>query len=313
MLRLLFLTLLATLWYAQSNSIATPLVEATTPETTMTPEAREAFEARVATLKRMFLEPQADPDIPCVFVKVTPTATTQFNLLQNSNNDYAGSDASYTYKFHVCGVVTDPACKDAATGAIRGSLCQYQAPNTVRMIGSWTSAATWDLIDAANPGRGMYVSMVNGDTCFSAGKWLPRSLKITFQCQQGEPGGAYTVTNSPGTPCLYALNFPTQCACPSGCDSGPSSSSGGLSGGTIFLIILIVVIPVYIAAGCIYKRQRMGTVGCESCPNVDFWRDLPRLVKEGCVFTFTKIRSCCKGGSSSYENVPEPGTTDTKL
>ena len=37
----------------------------------------------------------------------------------------------------------------------------------------------------------------------------------------------------------------------------------------------------------------LGAVGLDKCPNVEFWRDLPSLVKEGCGFTYTKLRSLC--------------------
>ena len=45
----------------------------------------------------------------------------------------------------------------------------------------------------------------------------------------------------------------------------------------------------------------------ESCPNVDFWRGLPGLCKDGCVFTFSKLRGLCAGGggakAGSYETM----------
>lgn len=34
-------------------------------------------------------------------------------------------------------------------------------------------------------------------------------------------------------------------------------------------------------------------------PNIDFWRDLPTLVKEGVLFAVGKVKSCAGGGSST--------------
>jgi len=70
------------------------------------------------------------------------------------------------------------------------------------------------------------------------------------------------------------------------------------------LIILVVVIPLYIIMGWIYKRFRVGTTGIESCPNVEFWRDFPGLVKDGIRFTFSKVTSCCgTKGENAYQTV----------
>jgi len=72
-----------------------------------------------------------------------------------------------------------------------------------------------------------------------------------------------------------------------------------MSGGLVFIIILLVVTPVYIVVGCIYKAKTKGTTGIESCPNIDFWRDLPGLVKDGFRFVIGK----CRGGGGSYQTV----------
>lgn len=67
---------------------------------------------------------------------------------------------------------------------------------------------------------------------------------------------------------------------------------------------MLVVATVYVVVGCTYKWKRQGTTGVESCPNVDFWRTLPGLVKDGCVFSFQRARRLCGGtGGGSYEQV----------
>ncbi len=99
--------------------------------------------------------------------------------------------------------------------------------------------------------------------------------------------------------CWYTLVLSHQAGCGGGNGNGGNGGSGGISGGTVFLIILVVVIPVYVAVGCIYKRQKMGTSGMESCPNIDFWRDLPGLVGDGFKFTWSKLRGLCGKGDST--------------
>ena len=65
-------------------------------------------------------------------------------------------------------------------------------------------------------------------------------------------------------------------------------SSG--SGGSIFLIIFFVGFFVYFVAGIIYKKKRYDAQGVDMVPNIDFWKELPFLVKDGVAYTIDKIR-----------------------
>lgn len=47
----------------------------------------------------------------------------------------------------------------------------------------------------------------------------------------------------------------------------------------MFVTIYLVGFTVYCIAGVIYKWQKMGATGKEMIPNIDFWGDLPNLVK----------------------------------
>jgi len=78
-----------------------------------------------------------------------------------------------------------------------------------------------------------------------------------------------------------------------------SSSSGGMSGGTVFIIIVLVGAVVYAAAGCAYNKFAKGTSGAkETCPQGDFWFNLPSNFIEG--FRFTKRKIC---GGGEYSNL----------
>jgi hypothetical protein len=77
------------------------------------------------------------------------------------------------------------------------------------------------------------------------------------------------------------------------------SSSGGMSGGVVFIIILLVGAVVYTAAGCAFNKFSKGTTGLkESCPQGDFWFNLPSNFIEG--FRFTKRKIC---GGGDYNNL----------
>jgi len=118
------------------------------------------------------------------------------------------------------------------------------------------------------------------------GEWVTRTAKILFTCT-GNTSPNFVVSEELNT-CVFNLNLDANCG------GGGNKPDGGLSGGWVFIIILIVLIPVYVAIGCVYKAKTKGTTGMESCPNIDFWRDLPGLVKDGFRFTFSK----CRGGGS---------------
>jgi hypothetical protein len=76
--------------------------------------------------------------------------------------------------------------------------------------------------------------------------------------------------------------------------SSGGSSGGGMSGGVVFIIIVLVGGVVYAVAGCAYNKFAKGTQGLkESCPQGDFWFNLPANFIEG--FRFTK-RKLCGGG-----------------
>jgi len=90
---------------------------------------------------------------------------------------------------------------------------------------------------------------------------------------------------------------------------GSSSSSGGLSGGWIFIIIVIVASAVYTIVGCFWNKFKKGTTGAkESCPQGDFWCDLPANFLEG--FRFTKRKLCGGGGDYSTLGGGGGGTID---
>jgi len=66
----------------------------------------------------------------------------------------------------------------------------------------------------------------------------------------------------------------------------------GLSGGSVFLIIFFCGFFVYFAAGIGWNAYH-GATGVEMIPNVEFWKDLPFLVKDGFMFVFNFFRSLC--------------------
>jgi hypothetical protein len=100
--------------------------------------------------------------------------------------------------------------------------------------------------------------------------------------------------------CQWTISFPSSAACigsaPPEPQPDPGNTGDGLpvSVGTIFCIVFGLLSGGYIVVGCCYKRRRMGTEGVESCPNIDFWRELPYLVwVSGTRWFLLLLRSLC--------------------
>lgn len=84
---------------------------------------------------------------------------------------------------------------------------------------------------------------------------------------------------------------------------------GGLSLGSIICIIILVGIILYLAVGFgLYKKAGGTGVSAAIIPNLDFWKALPGLVKDGVEFTVMKIKGLMGGrvgAGSSYENIDD--------
>ena len=58
---------------------------------------------------------------------------------------------------------------------------------------------------------------------------------------------------------------------------------------------------MYFGLGVWYKVKRQGaTMGLEAVPHLDFWQDLPYLVRDGVIFTVDTIKS---KGRPNYDPV----------
>eukprot|EP01060_Flectonema_neradi_P030086 TRINITY_DN42_c1_g1_i3.p1 TRINITY_DN42_c1_g1~~TRINITY_DN42_c1_g1_i3.p1 ORF type:complete len:233 (+),score=58.56 TRINITY_DN42_c1_g1_i3:66-701(+) len=76
----------------------------------------------------------------------------------------------------------------------------------------------------------------------------------------------------------------------------PKKKDDGLTDGGIFLIVFFVGGFLYFALGAAFMYKVKGERGVNMIPNVNFWKDLPFLMKDGAVFLKNKI---CRGGYQS--------------
>jgi len=114
-----------------------------------------------------------------------------------------------------------------------------------------------------------------------------RQTEIDFICDAAAGLGKpqYVIENPQHH---YTFSWNTQYACP------VTRGAGGISPGSILLIILVCLIAVYLVAGLIFNKFKIGLNGIELIPNVTFWTSIPGLVKDGVMFIVNKVRN--RGG-----------------
>jgi len=224
----------------------------------------------------------------------------------NSNKDYTGTDGTYQYNMNVCGQCNEARC---ATGS-RTILQTKTGTDEQYSLGSFTGspAPTWSWIDSGNQGLGVALQFTNGDLCYPQGRPITRTVNVQFTCKQGGTTDTTFQVSEDVQSCTFLIILNTPASCPGGPPPPPPhnpAGSGGLGGGSIVLIGVLVVVILYVAVGCVYRRQKAGATNWkEACPQNQFWCALPGLVKDGCKYSFNMIKSGCKSGTSqTYEEL----------
>jgi len=84
-------------------------------------------------------------------------------------------------------------------------------------------------------------------------------------------------------------------ACPT---SPPGDVLGtGLTWGWFFITALSITMSLYCGVGMVWKYKKLGVTGIETVPNIEFWRDLPGLIKDGIAYFLKLVKAClAKGG-----------------
>jgi len=220
-----------------------------------------------------------------------------------SGTDYSTKSGTQTYYFDICHVTLVAISKCQNAGA---AICQVDSDGIGYFLGKdGVMNRNWAYVDPADHSQGITLTYINGE--ISGSCTTPRVSQIVFTCATARVG-PYSETQWPDKPCGYIIHFPTSLAC-GGSNNGNVTTTYKLSGGWIFFIIVMVIIPVYIAVGCGWNHYKhRDSSWKEKCPQWGFWSLIPALVKDGCIYSWRKIAELfrrCFGGSrtDSYEGV----------
>ncbi|CAH1792527.1 unnamed protein product, partial [Owenia fusiformis] len=210
--------------------------------------------------------------------------------------DQFDPDNNNRYSWNACSDFTEDyraECTDVA-------VCQYTSTAEYYPLGTQTSAKFEN--DPTDGLRITYSQTYLG---------VERTTYVQLLCDPSATTASMDVKGEP-TPTNFKMSLTSASCCPSGgpppVTPGPSGGSivvtvvTSISVGTILLIILAVALPLYLAGGMVFKRQRMGAQGVEMVPNIEFWKSIPGLAKDGTLFVVGSIRSKV-GGQRNYENI----------
>ncbi|XP_066919936.1 uncharacterized protein [Clytia hemisphaerica] len=121
----------------------------------------------------------------------------------------------------------------------------------------------------------------------------PATIRIVLHCTQDSGIGKMSDFDISGQGSTFKSTLLSKYACwkRSGGGGGSGAKSGGLSKGSILCISLLVISVVYIVGGIlINKYVRKVDESTSLCPNAEFWKVLPGYIKDGFMFTKSKIK-----------------------
>nr|XP_022900450.1 cation-dependent mannose-6-phosphate receptor-like [Onthophagus taurus] len=77
----------------------------------------------------------------------------------------------------------------------------------------------------------------------------------------------------------------------------------GMSTGGTLVVLLLVGFAVYFVGGAIVLYCIRGARGKEMIPNIDFWQNLPGLVKDGVIYLLNGCRPTAVSTAESYDRI----------
>jgi hypothetical protein len=210
-----------------------------------------------------------------------------FDLAKANNGLDATVDMTgtgYTAVLNSCKPISTPDTFICEPGTLA---CQKSGSAAFKLMAKIISSLDKPVFSSGD--KVLKVTYDGGDNCPNAG--VDRRVVINYSCDTSVSSLPVYINENPT--CTYNFNWMTPAGCPLSAPPAGSGSSGGLSGGDVFLIIFFVGGFLYIAVGAAYNYKMKGQTGMEIIPNIEFWRDVPSLIKDGLVFTGSKLKAMC--------------------
>ena len=96
--------------------------------------------------------------------------------------------------------------------------------------------------------------------------------------------------------CEYNIVFDSIHACPL------NTGHGGWS----IVATIIFVAAAYLGVGAAINRYQYDLRGIDLVPNLEFWKTVPELVKDGCIFSYVQSKAGAEWAISKYNDYRQP-------
>eukprot|EP00743_Colponemidia_sp_Colp-15_P008226 GILK01008924.1.p1 GENE.GILK01008924.1~~GILK01008924.1.p1 ORF type:complete len:300 (-),score=14.83 GILK01008924.1:57-956(-) len=205
----------------------------------------------------------------------------------------SGITISYKFYFNLC-ADTNYKCNNIDAPALEELQALKDLPATCSVQGS-RRGMHFEPLD--NPAAGVKLVYGPGKRCHESTQ--ARQTTVRIECAEGvqEPEVSLHKIDSSrsGHQCDREFILRSAKACP----------TLYISVGTYISVGVLSVVAVYLVLGILHNRRK-GFSGVNLLPNLEFWKDLPALVKDGIMFSYNRLRGreYVGTGSSSAESVP---------
>jgi len=200
-------------------------------------------------------------------------------------NDPAG-EGQGTYSISLCTALVDSKEKIASCDAANQSsanICQ-DAGGVFYSLGSAASSAS--MMNATGINGGSIVGTYRGGSSLGGCK-SPRYSIVTLFCNKSTDG---LIQNfSEGSNCQYSFVGGSKYACVGASCGCWSCCWWCFDYGYIIIICFVLLVITYLVLGGIYQFYKNEARGIDIIPNLEFWKALPFLIKDGFIFTIQKI------------------------
>lgn len=190
----------------------------------------------------------------------------------------------YTYAFNPCNAFSESGdCSDA-------HVCQNQDSTSYQQnIGDkGTEQIYYDTVETDTK-RQIYVYYTG------PGIAEPREVFVYLICDKGDTN--VTALGEPET-----LRYEFEVRGKIACFGGAASVAAGLAG-LILMLLLIVGFALYCVIGAVIMKVKFEKTGSEIIPNKHFWTELPLMLKDGVLFTFSPCVSAVQKKKGTYSSL----------
>jgi hypothetical protein len=185
-------------------------------------------------------------------------------------------DGQYDYYVGLCGGVQSLTCAAAPSGSQLQVALQTWGSPALPHFPSYTCATL------GGASTQSCTTSKDGLTCRYSGGTGQRALELDFHCAKAAAPPSVAQLGS-------TLNYQAVFTDPSVCKSVPRT---GMTGGGTFVLLFCLFSMFYCIGGSYYNMRMNGmTFSTDVIPQIDYWRQLPGLVRDGCAFSWVHTKA----------------------